>query len=126
MRFSSLIVLLAAITLTACSHIHRKQQLMSAAGFKTVLATTPEQVSQLKTLPQGKVTPLVKNGKTLFFFADSQDNCIMIGTQKQYQQYQQYALQYKIQQDKVEAASLNADADYEWGAWGGMMGPGFY
>jgi hypothetical protein len=45
---------------------------------------------------------------------------------QQYQQYQQYTLQYKIQQDKVEAASLNADADYEWGAWGGMMGPGFY
>lgn len=123
-----LVTLLGAALLTGCSTGQGKERLLSAAGFQTVVPTTQKQITQLKTLPQLQVIPVTKKGKTIFMFADSKRNLLLIGNQKQYQQYQQYSLQYHIQQDKVEAASLNADA-YEWGGWGGMggfWGPGFY
>lgn len=97
---------------------------MSAAGFRTIVPSTPTQIAQLKTLPQGKLTPINKKGKTFFLFADSINNCLLIGNQSQYNTYQQYCLQYKIAQDKLSAASYNADA---WDEWGGpFWGPGFY
>jgi hypothetical protein len=123
-----IITLLSALLVTGCSTGQNKERLLSASGFKTVVPTTQKQVAQLKTLPQLQVIPVTKKGKTIFMFADSKRNLLLIGNQKQYQQYQQYSLQYHIQQDKVEAASLNADAS-EWGGWGGMggfWGPGFY
>ena len=124
-RLLPLITLLSALLVTGCSTGQNKERLLSASGFKTVVPTTQKQVAQLKTLPQLQVIPVTKKGKTIFMFADSKRNLLLIGNQKQYQQYQQYSLQYHIQQDKVEAASLNADAS-EWGGMGGFWGPGFY
>ena len=81
-------------------------------------------------MPQRKVIPIVKKGKTAFLYADAASNVLLIGNQKQYTQFQQYNLQYKIQQDKEATAALNADANAEWEAWGGLdgplWGPGFY
>jgi hypothetical protein len=122
MHIPRFLFLLPILCLSGCGSLHQKEQFMSAAGFRTVVPSTPAQIAQLKSLPQGKVLPVVKNGKTLFLFADAGNNCLMIGTQRQYQTNQQYAVQYKVQQEKLNAAALNADGD-EWGAWGGMGGP---
>jgi hypothetical protein len=116
------LLILCAILLTGCAS-QSKVTLLSAAGFRTVVPNTPAQISQLKSMPQRKVIPVVKKGKTVFLYADAANNSLLIGNQKQYQQFQQYNLQYKIQQDKEAAAALNADANAEWGAWGGLDGP---
>jgi hypothetical protein len=116
------LLILCAIILTGCAS-QSKEMLLSAAGFRTVVPSTPAQIAQLKTMPQYKVIPVTKKGKTAFLYADAARNSLMIGNQKQYQQFQQYSLQYKIQQDKEAAAALNADANAEWGAWGGLDGP---
>lgn len=115
-------LILSAILMTGCAS-QSKEMLLSAAGFRTVIPTTPDQIAQLKTMPQYKVIPVTKKGKTVFLYADAARNSLMIGNQKQYQQFQQYNLQYKIQQDKEATAALNADANAEWNAWGGLDGP---
>ena len=97
---------------------------MSAAGFRTIIPSSPTQISQLQTLPQGKIIPITKKGKTFFLFADARNKTLLIGNQQQYTTYQQYVRQYKLQEDKVEAADLNADYMDCWG--GGFWGPGFY
>ncbi|MFZ0615474.1 MAG: hypothetical protein WAN16_03365 [Chthoniobacterales bacterium] len=122
MKTSISLLILSAILLTGCAS-QSKVTLLSAAGFRTVVPNTPSQISQLKSMPQRKVIPVVKKGKTVFLYADAANNLLLIGNQKQYQQFQQYNLQYKIQQDKEAAAALNADANAEWGAWGGLDGP---
>jgi hypothetical protein len=125
-RILLLPVLLSALALSSCSTGQNKERLLSAAGFRTVVPSTPQQVAKLKTMPQRQVIPVTKNGKTSFLFADSARNLLLIGNQNQYSQFQQYALQYHLAEDKVEAASLNADAA-DWGCWGGgFWGPGFY
>jgi outer membrane murein-binding lipoprotein Lpp len=110
---------------TGCAS-QSKVTLLTAAGFRTVVPSTQAQIAQLKTMPQRKVVPVVKKGKTSFLYADSTRNVLLIGNESQYQQYQQYNLQYKIQQSQEETAALNADAA-DWGCWGGgVWGPGFY
>ena len=129
MKFFTLPLVLSALALSGCSSGQNKETLLSAAGFRTVVPTTTKQIAKVKSLPQLRVLPINKKGQTYFIFADASRNMLLIGNQKQYTQYQQYALQYKIQQDQVEAASLNADAS-EWGGYGGFgegfWGPGFY
>ena len=126
MRTFLLPLLAVSLLLSACSTGQNKERLLSAAGFRTVVPSTPKQISQLKTLPQRQVIPVTKKGKTAFLFADSARNILLIGNQSQYSQYQQYSLQYHLSENQVEAASLNADAS-EWGCWGGgFWGPGFY
>lgn len=120
---------LATILLCSCSSLHQKEQFLSAAGFRTVIASTPAQIAHLKTMPQGKVIPVTKKGKTFFLLADAANNCLMIGNQTQYSTYRRYAYEYKIQQEKQNTAAFNADAA-EWNGWGGIdgpfWGPGFY
>lgn len=129
MKSFTLPLVLAALVLSGCSSGQNKETLLSAAGFRTIVPTTTKQIAKVKSLPQLSVLPINKKGQTYFIFADASRNMLLIGNQKQYTQYQQYALQYKIQQDQVEAASLNADAS-EWGGYGGFgegfWGPGFY
>lgn len=126
LRLLPLLAACASLALTACSTGQNKERLLSAAGFRTVIPSTPQQVAQLKTLPQRQVIPVTKNGKTSFLFADSVRNLMLVGNQSQYSQFQQYALQYHLEEDRVEAASLNAEAA-DWGCWGGgFWGPGFY
>ena len=118
------LILLPVLTFVGCSSGQNKETLMSAAGFRTIIPSSPTQISQLQTLPQGKIIPITKKGKTFFLFADARNKTLLIGNQQQYTTYQQYVRQYKLQEDKVEAADLNADYMDCWG--GGFWGPGFY
>jgi hypothetical protein len=121
--------LLAGILFSIGCTSQSKITLLSAAGFRTVVPSTPAQIAHLKAMPQRKVIPVVKKGKTAFLYADAASNVLLVGNQKQYTQFQQYNLQYKIKQDEEATAALNADASTEWNAWGGLSpfwGPGFY
>jgi hypothetical protein len=123
------ILLAVLLPLAGCAS-GSKVTLLTAAGFRTVVPNTPAQIAQLKSMPQRKVIPVVKQGRTAFLYADASSNILLIGNQKQYTQFQQYNLQYKIRQDKEATAALNADASMEWNAWGGLdgafWGPCFY
>jgi hypothetical protein len=117
------LAILPALLITACSSVNQKEQLMSAAGFRTLVPSTPAQIAHLKSLPQGCVTTVSKKGRTLFLFADAQNNRLLAGTQSQYQKYQQLRLQKNLVEDKEATAALNADANSEWAAWGGLDAP---
>jgi len=124
MKYLHSLLLLPVLIFVGCSSGQNKETLMSAAGFRTIIPSSPTQISQLQTLPQGKIIPISKKGKTFFLFADARNRTLLIGNQQQYTTYQQFVRQYKLQEDKVEAAELNADY---WGGWGdGFWGPGFY
>ena len=94
MKLFTLPLLLATLVLSGCSSGQNKETLLGAAGFRTIVPTTPKQITKVKSLPQLKVLPINKKGQTYFIFADASRNMLLIGNQKQYTQYQQYALQY--------------------------------
>ncbi len=113
-------ILLFSLLLTGCNSLQKKEQLLSAAGFRTVTPSSSAQMAHLKSLPQGHLTPISKNGKTLFLLADAKNNRLLIGNQTQYQAYEQLSLNQQIARDQRATKDLNADATSEWNDWGGL------
>ncbi|MEI6322875.1 MAG: hypothetical protein WCP60_07225 [bacterium] len=120
-KLSSLLLLVLAIS--GCNSLQKKEQLLSVAGFRSVTPSTPAQTARLKSLPQGHLTPVSKNGKTLFVLADAKQNRLFVGNQAQYQAYKQLRLSNQLSRDQRATADLNADATAEWEAWGGLDTP---
>jgi hypothetical protein len=87
--------ILAAVALLAliasCANAppstQQTESLLSAAGFKTVQASTATQLQHLPTLPQGQVTMVTQTGKNWFVYPDLPRNQIYVGTEKEYQAY---------------------------------------
>src|SRR6478609_169485 len=88
--------LLGAIAVLAftvgCANTQHTENLLSAAGFRTVLANTPQRREQLKALPPDKVTLVPRNGKNYYVYADPINWQIFVGTPSQYDKYQQLRL----------------------------------
>ena len=111
------------LLVSGCNSLQKKEQLLGAAGFRSVTPSTPAQVARLKSLPQGHLTPITKNGKTLFVLADAKQNRLFVGNQSQYQAYKQIKLNNQLSNEKLATSDLNADASAEWNAWGGLDTP---
>ena len=114
---------LLILLVSGCNSLQKKEQLLGAAGFRSVTPSTPAQIAKLKSFPQGHLTPITKNGKTLFLMADAKQNRLFVGNQSQYQAYKQMRLKNQLAEDKLATRDLNADANLEWNAWGGLDTP---
>ena len=114
---------LLILLVSGCNSLQKKEQLLGAAGFHSVTPSTPAQIAKLKSLPQGHLTPITKNGKTLFLMADVKQNLLFVGNQSQYQAYKQMQLNHQLSNDKLATKDLNSDATMEWNAWGGLDTP---
>ena len=130
---------LAALALLAlvggCASAPSTQQteaLLSAAGFKTVHASTTTQLQHLPTLPQGQVTMVTQTGKNWFVYPDVPRNQIYVGTEKEYQAYLKLrgpgnstdgSMQASIQkQDAAMTKYDNATAGVIWESWPSFTG----
>ena len=109
------------ITLAACTAMEKSdamdsERVLSAAGFQMKFADTPALQEQVKKLPQRKVSHVIRNGKLLFIYADSEFcKCMYVGSEAAYQRYQRLALEKNIAAEESMAVE---DADMDWGAWG--------
>jgi predicted MarR family transcription regulator len=105
-----------------------KEQLLAAAGFKMQLADTPEKQAHLKTLTQQKIVTHEKDGKNYYVYADATTcQCLYIGQDSNYQNFQQLQLQKNIAQEQQMSAEMNENAAMNWGMWGPGYGMGgFY
>ena len=108
--------LAALMTFVAgCSTTQKTENLLSAAGFKAIPATTPQQQAHLKTLPAHKVTMVVRDGQTNYVYPDAAHQVLYVGQDAQYQEYQRLRLQNQMAEDQVQAAAMNSEPG--WGAW---------
>ena len=101
-----------------CAKAPQTENLLSAVGFRTIVASDPQQQQRLKTLPPNKVTWVQRNGKAYCVYADSAHNPIYVGKPSPYQPYQQLRLASKPAQENLEAAELNQEAPLHGGVWG--------
>jgi hypothetical protein len=111
MKFLAALALLAFAA--GCATTQQTENLLSAAGFKTVTASTPEQQQRLKTLEPGKITPVKRRGKTDFVFPDPAHNQLYVGGQAEHQKYQQLRLQKKLSNENLIAAEVSEHEDKE-------------
>jgi len=98
-----------------CANTQHTENLLSAAGFRTVIANTPQRQEQLKALPPDKVTLVQRNGNNYYVYADPANYQVFVGTPSQYQNYQQLRLANNLAQDQLETAQLNGWGPGLWG-----------
>jgi hypothetical protein len=113
------IALLALAVGCAGTQTQSKENLLIAAGFKTVVPKTAAQQKKLQALPPDKVALVQKDGKTYYVFPDTANNRALVGGPKQYQSYQQLRLANKLANENLESAEIYQDASMNWGTWGG-------
>ena len=89
----------------------RIEPMLSAAGFHVNAADTPEKYDALSKLTPFNLKFYPHNGKLHYWFADPLDcRCIFIGTQQNYDNYQQIRMSQQAAQEQEEAARMNEDA----------------
>jgi hypothetical protein len=101
-----------------CAQTGQTENLLSAAGFRIIIATTPQQQHHLQTLPPYKVTMARRNGKTYYVYADPAHNQIYVGTQFQYYRYRDLRLEKNLAQENLQTSELNAETAMGWDVWG--------
>jgi hypothetical protein len=116
-----LVSVILLIVAAGCASTKQTESLLAAAGFKMIPATTAEQQARLHSLPSGKVSSIMRDGKTYFAFPDVKNNVLYVGTQAQFDQYQKLRLEKQMATEEVEASQMNAeDAFAPWGGWGAI------
>ena len=63
------------------------ESLLTAAGFKTIAATTPEQKRHLEWLHPDQVTAVQLTGQHYYVYPDVAKSQLLVGTPKEYQAY---------------------------------------
>jgi len=113
-------LVLAAILFVTCvagcaetpqQRAQRLEPMLSAAGFHIHPADTPERIDHLKSMTPLKIRYYERNGKLRYWFADPiVCQCIYVGTEANYQKYEQLKLQQQMVQREEAAAQMNEDA----------------
>ena len=127
MSIRSLITLVLVVLLvSSCAAMRQraavdKERILAAAGFQMKLADTTERQTRLAAfVPQRQLTPHMIDGGLRFVYADAEYcKCVYVGTEAANQRYQKLALEKKISDQQLQAASANEAASMNWGAWGG-------
>ena len=125
-RYASLCSLIACAVLlmTGCQTLRNhnaiaKEQMLAAAGFQRKQAQTPEQLADVQGLPQRKLVPHTRDGHLFYVYVDAAAcQCIYVGTENNYQQYQRMAFEQNLADEQEMTAELNNEAALDWGAWG--------
>lgn len=118
-----LALLITGLLLAAgCSTTKQTESLLSAAGFRIMNASTPQQLERLTALPENTVTSVPKDGTNYFVFPVPDQKLLYVGLEPQYQEYQRLRLQKQLADEKLAAAQLNSMPTWDgWGAWGGPI-----
>jgi hypothetical protein len=120
-KFAKILVALATLALVAgCANTStsapsapptpQTESLLSAAGFKTVVASTDKQLQEIPKLPAGQVTVMSNTGKNYFVYPDLARKQIYVGTEKEYQAYLKLRAQNNMPNVNPEASYAKQDA----------------
>jgi hypothetical protein len=90
----------------------QEESLLTSAGFRIKVATTPQQQQHLKTLTPDKMTTVHRNGKTYYVYADPTKMQIYVGTQAENKRYQQLRKANNLAEEKSYSEAMG-----DWGSW---------
>jgi hypothetical protein len=113
------VILLTAPLITGCAHsTQQTEDVLSAAGFSVVIATTPQQLQHLATLPPYKMMRIQRNGKDRYVYADPARKLIYVGGLFAYDQFKDLRLAKNISEQELQDAKFNAQIASGWDVWG--------
>ncbi len=102
---------------TSPAPVAQNGEMLAAAGFQVRVADSPHRVDQMKRLPPNKVVTRVRNGQKVYLYSDpTACNCVYMGTQQNWDAYQQQRDARRMAKEEIAAAETQAEWDF--GAWG--------
>ena len=121
----SLPVLLGACA-TPQQRVATTEERLSAAGFVSRPADTPQRQAMLQRLPADRFAACHVNGRSVYLYADPLVcGCVYVGSGQAYDTYRQQMVQRHLADQQEITAQLYADPSWGFGGWGGAWGPGF-
>jgi len=94
------------------------ERMLTAAGFQTKAADTPEKLAHLQTLTPGRIVRRERNGEPSYVYADGNVcKCVYAGTEQQYQEYRKLA-QQQTMSDEATLVTEESSDPRSWGLWG--------
>jgi len=109
----------ALVTLAVGCRTPTREDMLTAAGFRTVRADTAPKVAHLHSLPPHEITTVERNGTLFYVFPDIERNTLYVGRQEQYQRYQQLRQQRQLPDEPLNTSSTNERTWAVWGPWWG-------
>lgn len=123
----TIVVVLINCVLAGCAETPRQRAqrlgpMLSAAGFHMLQADTPQRQQELASHTPLKMRYYFANGKPHYWLADPYVcNCVYIGNEADYQNYQQLKLQRQMVEREQAAAAMNENAaeaeQFNWMTW---------
>jgi hypothetical protein len=101
----------------------QKENMLVAAGFKVITATTPSQQQMLKTLPAGRISAVRRYGQVYFVYPVHAQNLLYVGQNSQYLAYQQAAqvtTEDTLVKQEIESINRSMSSpgwEAPWGDW---------
>jgi hypothetical protein len=103
---------------TKAERVGNKEDLLAAAGFDVMPASTPARQQEIAGLPAHHFLTQLKGDKVIYLYADPLVcNCLYIGSQAAYDKYRSEVFQRQIASEQQIAAEQQRDA-WDWGPWG--------
>jgi len=121
-------VLTVLVLVSGCeSNKQFKENALLQAGFKAVPATTAAQQAHLMTIPQKKVSPVMRSGTQYYVYPDVANNVLYVGRQAEYAAYKRNKSAQEQELDNTMAIQSNFVSDdayltsfSSWGPWQGL------
>ena len=123
-RFLPLLaVILLPLALSSCaSHLDKKEGYLREAGFRTVKPSTPDQIAHFQSLRKGHITHETRNGQTMFMLADDRNNTLLVGSESEFQNYQEILYAKSVEPGK-KTAKFTKGLENVWNqGWGSVLG----
>jgi hypothetical protein len=86
----------------------KKEMLLSQAGFKVKMVTTPKQQQQVSLLAVDKVSAVKYQGKVYYVYPTTKKDQILVGNQSQFNAYKQALQAQKANQQAQQNAQMAA------------------
>lgn len=109
------------IAFNGCASLDASNQrsLLAAAGFRARTPETAKQRELYAAAPAYKVQRVAVEGRVFYAYKDEKAGVAYVGSEADYQRYQQLAIQQQIATAHYQAAEMNRTAAMGWyGAYG--------
>lgn len=118
---STLACIAACVAVSACAaQVQNKEDMLAAAGFTVVPASTSQRQASLAALPPHKFIHQVRHNAVVYSYADPTIcDCLYVGNQAAYDRYRQEVFAKNLANEQQMTAQID---QMDWGPWG----PGWY
>ena len=113
------------LTLAGCAALQKNdvvgvEGLLAKAGFRKMVADTPQKLAHLKTLPQNKIIRRTRHGNPYIVYADATYcTCLYVGNETNLRHYRNL----EIQQNENPVELLNQPGIVTGEDWSTVWGP---